>query len=302
VILSRSEHTVVVVPFLALVFNVDSEVNIRGNLMSDFLPEIVEISRAAGSAILRVYEEGDFSIQIKADDSPLTRADLAAHEIIVAGLNNLAPEIPVLSEESDAIDYETRSQWRRYFLVDPLDGTKEFINRNGEFTVNIALIDDGVPVLGVVYVPVKDVLYAASQVGEKLAFRIENNERTAIKTRALHQDQPLTLVASRRHGGDALVSLMQRLESTFPAIDTTNMGSSLKLCLVAEGQADIYPRLAPTSEWDTAAAQAIVEAAGGMVLDIDFEPLRYNTKASLLNPNFLVIGDETFDWRQVLSD
>jgi 3'(2'), 5'-bisphosphate nucleotidase len=301
-ILSRFEHAVVVVPVRALVFNVDSEVIIRGNQMTDFLPEMSKISRAAGAAILKVYEEGDFSIQIKADDSPLTRADLAAHEIIVAGLNALAPEIPVLSEESDAIDYETRSQWRRYFLVDPLDGTKEFINRNGEFTVNIALIDDGVPILGVVYVPVKDVLYAASQLGEKLAFRIENNERKPIKTRVLDQDQPLTLVASRRHGGDALASLLQRLESSFPAIDTANMGSSLKLCLVAEGQADIYPRLAPTSEWDTAAAQAIVEAAGGLVLDINFEPLRYNTKASLLNPNFLVIGDETFDWRQVLID
>jgi 3'(2'), 5'-bisphosphate nucleotidase len=300
-ILSRCEHEVVVVPVRALVFNVFSEVNIRGNLMSDFLPEMIKISRAAGSAILKVYEEGDFSIQIKADDSPLTRADLAAHEIIVAGLNVLAPEIPVLSEESDAIDYETRSQWRRYFLVDPLDGTKEFINRNGEFTVNIALIDDGVPILGVVYVPVKDVLYAASQTGEKQAYRIENNERRAIKTRALDQDQPLTLVASRRHRGDELVALLERLERSFSAIDTANMGSSLKLCLVAEGQADIYPRLAPTSEWDTAAAQAIVEAAGGLVLDIDFKPLRYNTKASLLNPNFLVIGDETFDWRQVLT-
>lgn len=271
-------------------------------VMSDFLPEIIKISRAAGAAILKVYEEGDFSIEIKADDSPLTRADLAAHEIIVAGLNELASEIPVLSEESDAIDYETRAQWHRYFLVDPLDGTKEFINRNGEFTVNIALIDDGVPIMGVVYVPVKDILYAASQVGEKLAYCIENNERRTIKTRALHQNQPLTLVASRRHGGDALVSMVQQLERSFPAVDTMNMGSSLKLCLVAEGQADIYPRLAPTSEWDTAAAQAIVEAAGGLVLDVDFEPLRYNTKASLLNPHFLVFGDEAFDWRQVLAD
>lgn len=271
-------------------------------VMSDFLPEIIKISRAAGAAILKVYEEGDFSIEIKADDSPLTQADLAAHEIIVAGLNELASEIPVLSEESDAIDYETRAQWHRYFLVDPLDGTKEFINRNGEFTVNIALIDDGVPIMGVVYVPVKDILYAASQVGEKLAYCIENNERRTIKTRALHQNQPLTLVASRRHGGDALVSMVQQLERSFPAVDTMNMGSSLKLCLVAEGQADIYPRLAPTSEWDTAAAQAIVEAAGGLVLDVDFEPLRYNTKASLLNPHFLVFGDEAFDWRQVLAD
>lgn len=270
--------------------------------MSDLLPEMIAISRAAGSAILKVYGEGDFDVQTKVDDSPLTSADLAAHEIIVAGLTALAPDIPVLSEESDAIDYATRRQWDRYFLVDPLDGTKEFINRNGEFTVNIALIDDGVPILGVVYVPVKDVLYAGSQMGEALAFVIENNERRAIKTRSLRQNQPLTLVASRRHGGEALVSFRQQLARSFPAIDTTNMGSSLKLCLVAEGQADLYPRLAPTSEWDTAAAQAIVEAAGGLVLDIDLNPLRYNSKASLLNPNFLVIGDKTMDWRKVLTD
>lgn len=268
--------------------------------MSDLLHSMMAISREAGAAILDIYGEDDFGVELKDDDSPLTRADLAAHQIIVSGLEKLAPDIPILSEESESIDYDTRRQWKRYFLVDPLDGTKEFINRNGEFTVNIALIDDGVPVLGVVFVPVKDVLYAGNQLDDPCAILIVDGQTTPINSRAVDTNQALTLVASRRHGGEATTSFIANLTPHFPDVETTNMGSSLKLCLVASGEADIYPRLAPTSEWDTAAAQAVVEAAGGVVLDLSFNPLRYNTKADILNPHFLVLGDAVFDWPAIL--
>ncbi len=269
-------------------------------VMSDLLHSMMAISREAGAAILDIYGEDDFGIELKDDDSPLTRADLAAHQIIVSGLEKLAPDIPILSEESESIDYDTRRQWNRYFLVDPLDGTKEFINRNGEFTVNIALIDDGVPVLGVVFVPVKDVLYAGNQLDDPCAFLIVDGRTTVINSRAIDKNQALALVASRRHGGEATSSFIANLTPHFPDIETTNMGSSLKLCLVASGEADIYPRLAPTSEWDTASAQAVVEAAGGVVLDLSLKPLRYNTKADILNPHFLVLGDAGFEWSAIL--
>lgn len=275
--------------------------------MQELLEGIQAICREAGAAILDVYQRADHEVETKADDSPLTAADRAAHDIIVAGLRRLAPDIPVLSEESDAPGYDVRRKWSRYFLVDPLDGTKEFINRNGEFTVNIALIDDGAPVAGVVFVPVKDVLYAGWR-GEdtSMAFVERGGTRQPIKTRALkprlRDGAPVTVVASRRHGGDALAPVMDALARHFTHVDTANMGSSIKLCLVAEGEADFYPRLAPTSEWDTAAAHAVVLAAGGKVVDTHFVPLRYNAKEDILNPFFYVIGDPTFPWEDVLGE
>lgn len=269
--------------------------------MNDLVQMMSQVARDAGKAILAVYGEADFGIETKSDDSPLTRADLAAHRIIVAGLEAGAPQIPVLSEESEDITWEQRRQWSRYFLVDPLDGTKEFISRNGEFTVNIALIESGVPTLGVVYVPVKDVMYTGDQnAGEAT---VETTQaRSVIRARPLDPSNPLIVVASRRHGGEALARCMNELEKHFAPIETTNMGSSLKLCLIAEGKADLYPRLAPTSEWDTAAAQAVVEAAGGRVVDVKLDALRYNTKENILNPFFYVIGDPSHDWHKVLSD
>jgi 3'(2'), 5'-bisphosphate nucleotidase len=268
--------------------------------ITNLIQPMSDIARQAGAAILLVYEDDDFGVETKADDSPLTRADLAAHRIIVDCLEALAPEIPVLSEESDAISYETRKQWNRYFLVDPLDGTKEFISRNGEFTVNIALIEEGVPTLGVVYVPVKDVLYTGNQhLG--VATVVSEGTTTPIHTKPVDEQAVLTVVASRRHGSEALQACMTILESKFASVETTNMGSSLKLCLIAEGKADLYPRLAPTSEWDTAAAQAVVEAAGGKVVDSDLQTLRYNTKDNILNPYFYVMADAQYDWEAVLS-
>ena len=272
-----------------------------------WVAKIIAISREAGKQILKIYDGDEIEITQKADKSPLTQADTASHRIIDGELQQLTPEIPVLSEESEELSYEIRRQWQTYWLVDPLDGTKEFINRNGEFTVNIALIHAGIPVLGVVYVPVKDVLYVGVQKmtaagAEGRAFKqIADDPAEAIRVRRLDIAGALTVVASRRHGSDALEGALEKLRQEFVSVATTNMGSSLKICLVAEGAADIYPRLAPTCEWDTAAAQAVVEAAGGLIVDSEFNVLRYNTKDELLNPFFYVIGDRSYPWRESLS-
>ncbi|MFN3239489.1 MAG: 3'(2'),5'-bisphosphate nucleotidase CysQ [Pseudomonadales bacterium] len=262
------------------------------------LAEMARIARLAGEAILEVYQRADLGVQTKADDSPLTAADLAAHKIIVSELQKAAPEIPVLSEESDALPYAERRSWSRYFLVDPLDGTKEFVNRNGEFTVNIALIEANQPVLGAVFVPVQDKMYLGD-VTARSALRQDAQGEQAIKARP-NQGSELTVVASRRHGAEALQTLMTRLQQDF-TVTTENYGSSLKFCMIAEGRADLYPRFAPTSEWDTGAAQAVVEAAGGRVVDLQFQPLRYNAKADILNPEFLVLADPDFDWQRYLQ-
>lgn len=253
------------------------------------LEQLVEISRRAGDAILEWYD-GDMGITQKADDSPLTKADLASHKLINAELTRLWPDIAVLSEESADIPWKTRKQWRQYWLVDPLDGTKEFINRNGEFTVNIALIDDHRPVMGVVYVPVTDVCYfGARNLG---AWR----QHGTMKATAIHVRQPAAepaiIVGSRSHANPELASQLNQLGPH----ELTSMGSSLKFCRVAEGLADFYPRLGPTCEWDTGAAQALVEAAGGQVVKIDGSPLAYNSKETYLNPHFFVLGDPEREW------
>ena len=229
-----------------MVFNVRFDLNPLVS-MPDVLSSMMAISREAGAAIMNIYGEDHFGVDLKDDNSPVTRADLAAHRSIVDGLENLAPDIPILSQESEEIDYDMRSKWKRYFLVDPLDGTKEFINRNGEFTVNIALINDGIPVIGVVFVPVEDILYVGTQIDAPRAYLIISGQTREIKSRAVDAGQPLTLVASRRHGGEAMTSFVANLTPYFSEIETTNMGSSLTLCLVASGDADIYPRLALTS-------------------------------------------------------
>ena len=256
---------------------------------------LADIARAAGAEIMQVYSSGDFGTTSKTDSSPLTEADLRAHNLIVANLDMLAPGVPVLSEESAHIAFSERSRWVRYWLVDPLDGTKEFLSRNGEFTVNIALVEDHVPVLGVVYAPARSVLYEGSPKG---AFRTENGRPAARINVAKSAASPLRVVGSRSHRGDSLDVVLERLGSH----TMVPIGSSLKLCMVAEGSADFYPRLGPTSEWDTAAAHAVVLAAGGEVVDIRGEPLRYNTKAELLNPHFLVYGDRSRNWVELVRD
>jgi 3'(2'), 5'-bisphosphate nucleotidase len=261
--------------------------------LSTLLPEVRRLVAAAGTAILEVYA-GSHDVEYKSDDSPITRADRAAHDILSAGLRQLTPEIPVLSEESaDEHAADVRRHWRELWLVDPLDGTKEFVSRNGEFTVNVALVRDHRPVLGVVAAPVLDLVYfGARDLGAFVAHGAEPDRAIQVRRPAA---TPLVVVGSRSHRGDSLDGVLARLGPH----EMRPMGSSLKFCLVAEGAADFYPRLGPTSEWDTAAAQAIVEAAGGAVTTLDGRPLRYNERDTLLNPHFLAFGDTSRDWHRL---
>ncbi len=266
----------------------------------DLIPALVALARDAGSAILKVYAV-DFDVHAKDDESPLTQADLNSHRVISAGLRKLTPDLPIVSEESELPDWPTRRKWSRYWLVDPLDGTKEFVNRNGEFTVNIALIDQGRAVLGIVGVPVRDEIY----VGSVAAARAQKHSSTGIttlRTRSMAGRRTLDVVASRSHGGERLEQYIIALEQQFEQVERTPVGSSLKLCILAEGRADLYPRLGPTSEWDIAAAHAVLVAAGGAVWTFDRENLAYNTKESFLNPEFLAVADSAFDWWRILPD
>lgn len=255
---------------------------------------VCEIAKQAGAEILKIYEEG-FEIEEKKDHSPLTSADLASHTLIIESLEKLTPEIPILSEESSVIPFEERSKWNSYWLIDPLDGTREFIKRNGEFTVNIALIMNQVATLGVVYIPVQDILYYASN-GNGAYKQEQNRSAVNINTRQSIPSKNPTVCGSRSHAGESLKALLTQIGE----YELISMGSSIKMCLVAEGTADIYPRFGPTSEWDTAAAHCVVGEAGGMLVDTNLEPLRYNTKDSLLNPSFMAIGDMNQQWRELL--
>ncbi len=254
------------------------------------LEDVVGIARAAGQAIMQIYESDDFAVETKADHSPLTAADRAAHELILAELSALTPQIPVWSEESATIPFAERRHWREFWLVDPLDGTKEFIKRNGEFTVNIALVRDHVAILGAVHAPARDTDYYACQGAG--AWRREANGPAQPITVQRPALEPARVVGSRSHRGASLELFLERLGPH----ELVPMGSSLKICLVASGEADVYPRLGPTSEWDTAAAQAVVECAGGAVVDLNGAPIRYNQRETVLNPYFLVYGDPQRDW------
>lgn len=257
------------------------------------LEPVLVIALEAGRRIMQVYAS-DFVVSHKSDTSPLTQADMAAHHHILAALKQLTPELPVLSEEAADIAWDTRRGWSRYWLVDPLDGTKEFVKRNGDFTVNIALIDDGYPVLGVVHAPVSGHSWIAA-VGAG-SFRAEGNARLPIHTRRT-PPRPV-LAVSKSHRDAALESFL----AGAPPHDAVSRGSSLKFCQIASGEADLYPRTGPTSEWDTAAGQAVVEQAGGVVLQLPARTrLRYNNKDSLLNPLFAAIGDPEHDWAPLLA-
>ena len=249
----------------------------------------------AAESVLDIYGNEDFDVVSKADGSPLTRADRAAHECIVDGLSRLTPDLPVLSEESAAVPFEVRRKWRQFWLVDPLDGTKEFIKRNGEFTLNIALVEGGKPLLGAVFAPVPDLLYIGSR-DEGSWCRRDGSKKTLSGPGPI--GNPVRLVASRSHRGEAVDAFHQTLVAAGQPCEFVSMGSSLKLCLVAEGEADVYPRFGPTMEWDTAAAQAVAEYAGCEVLSLDGTPLVYN-KQDLLNPWFIV-GARGSDWLSYL--
>ncbi|HDX8380973.1 TPA: 3'(2'),5'-bisphosphate nucleotidase CysQ [Aeromonas salmonicida] len=247
-----------------------------------FFPAISElepIARAAGDIIMAIYSQ-PFTVEYKGDESPLTAADKGAHEVIVQALAGLTPDIPVLSEESGPEVMGLRHGWSRYWLVDPLDGTKEFVSRNGEFTVNIALIEDGKPLWGLVYAPVLDRLwYGGKGMG---AWRVADGKREAIQTLPHQEGAPWRVVGSRNHLSRETLDYL----APFGDIELVSMGSSLKFCIIAEGGAELYPRLAPTCEWDTAAAQAVLEGAGGSVTRLDGSPLAYN-KPDILNPWFV---------------
>lgn len=260
---------------------------------SRMLEPLLDIVRMTSRRILKIYAT-DFAVNKKSDQSPVTAADMAAHDTIVRGLQRLTPELPVLSEESSQIPFSERRRWGSYWLVDPLDGTKEFINRNGDFTVNIALVQEHAPVVGVVHIPVENLSYYGV-VGAG-AYRVKTGAAPqAIQVRPL-DGKTLRVVASRSHRGELLDGYLEKLG----AHEIVSRGSALKFCLVAEGAADVYPRLGPTSEWDTAAGHAVLLAAGGQVINVDGSPLRYNRKESLLNPHFIAYADASRDWRQYL--
>ncbi|MFP2769003.1 3'(2'),5'-bisphosphate nucleotidase CysQ [Oceanisphaera sp. KMM 10153] len=261
------------------------------------LPGVKAAARESGSLILSMYNSGQYQAENKDDDSPVTSADLAAHEYLRQALRELA-DIPVLSEEGTEVALAERSRWPRYWLVDPLDGTQEFIAGSGDFSTMVALIEDGKPVLGVVYGPVNDLMYYA--VRGQGAFKEAGGETRRIEARHHDPAEPLTrlrITISRRQNVDWVRS---RLTPTLDYQLVPLGSSSLKSCLVAEGGADLYMRIGPTGEWDTGATQCIVEEAGGRLLDLNLEQLSYNRRDSMINPNFITLGDEGLPWPQIL--
>ena len=253
------------------------------------IDKIIEIAINAGNAILEIYKQ-DFTVELKSDDSPLTLADKTANEIIINGLKTINNSIPIISEENKLIDFSERKNWTKCWIVDPLDGTKEFIKKNGEFTVNIALVEYGIPVLGVVHVPAQNISYYAEK--NKGSYKIENGNSTQLKIRRLAEDGVLKIVGSRSHQTPELLAYVEQQKTKFANVEFVAAGSSLKFCLLAEGKADVYPRLGPTMEWDTCAGQIVAKEAGAEVLRFDNnEPLLYN-RENLLNPFFIVKNPE----------
>jgi len=256
-------------------------------LLEKFIKEIIVSSREAGAAIMDIYNQEDLGVQSKSDESPLTKADLAANEILCNTLRKIAPEIPIISEENDQMSYMDRAGWEYCWVVDPLDGTKEFIKRNGEFTTNVALVRGDVAIAGVIYAPALDEMYWG--IYDNGAYSEINGEVTKMQVRTYNKsDIGLKLVCSRSHLNDATQAIVDQYNQP----ELVASGSSLKFMKIAKGDAHIYPRMAPTMEWDTCAAQAILEEAGGSVLQADtFEPVVYN-KENLLNPSFIAAANQ----------
>jgi len=269
--------------------------NLDTRQLSDWLPSVMDIADSAGREIMRIYHTA-FGVTLKHDRSPLTEADLAAQRIIAAGLGALTPDIAMLGEESPPQQFEHRREWPRLWLVDPLDGTREFVKRNGEFTVNIALVEHGEPVLGVVHAPAREVMYAAAR-GAGAYRRDAHGARKALHVDA-HAPPILRVLGSRSHGDAVLDRLIDRLGRH----ERISVGSALKFGLLAEGSGDLYVRRGPTSEWDTAAGHAVVLEAGGCIVDFSGVPLRYNSRDTLINPSFIAYADRSRDWAALLSD
>ena len=273
-------------------------------ITDELMQAVVDVVLEAGASVLPFFKQSELDVHKKEDCSPITQADLSAHNILKQGLQQLTPDWPFLSEESEEVPYAIRQQWQRYWLVDPLDGTKEFINQNPEFTVNVALIDKGIPILGVVYSPALGLCYAGgSQLGawkKSTGAPVSPWQAISVSLGDARATTSLAVAVSRNHVGGATQSLLNHLRHHFKSINLQSIGSSLKICLCAEGGVDLYPRLAPTCEWDTAAAQAILEAAGGTLFDVEGAVLRYNTKSSLLNAYFFAVRDSDYLWRSLL--
>lgn len=266
--------------------------------LSALLQPVIDIARESGRLILDIYQHGDFKLQIKSDDTPVTTADLVAHKFLTERLSKLTPNIPVLSEEDTRISFKERKNWTRYWLVDPLDGTQEFIAGTGDFSTMIALVENHQPVLGVVYSPVYDVFYYALK--GKGAWKIMGNaEKTSLSVmKHMREATTLSIAISRRQDVKTIIECLASNRN----YDFVPLGSaSLKSCLVAEGLVDCYLRLGPTGEWDTAATQCILEEAGGRILDLNLNPLSYNERDSLINPNFIALGDTGLPWKEILQ-
>ncbi|MDN7126217.1 3'(2'),5'-bisphosphate nucleotidase CysQ [Pseudidiomarina terrestris] len=264
--------------------------------LQQWLEGAADVALQAGDLIMELYEEQAYATYEKSDSSPVTSADLAAHKFITDQLKTLTPDIPVLSEEGAHLSLAERQAWQRYWLIDPIDGTQEFIARSGDFTVVIALVEQHQPTLGVIYWPAGDKLYLAQK--DRGAFRrdINGEQRLRVHKFSNPEQDPLRLAISRRQPRERVLQRMNpdREISTVPA------GScSLKACLIAEGQADCFLRVGPTGEWDTAAADVIVGEAGGSIVSEHFKPITYNKEADLGNPNFVILGDEAVNWRNV---
>jgi 3'(2'), 5'-bisphosphate nucleotidase len=279
---------------------------VKAQDLQPWVPPLLRLCRMAGELICDHYNAPEaHAYEAKGDDSPLTRADLASHAVLQGGLSALEPNLPVLSEESAPADIAQRRQWQRYWLIDPLDGTKEFLARTGEFTINIALIDHHRPVLGVLYLPLERVAYVGIP-GMLAHCYSDAGDGTwsvsELATRPLRAAHAMVLLASRRHSGSHLQACLKWLDEHWGPVTRCNMGSALKFCQMAQGRGDFYPRFSPCCEWDTAAGQAVLEAAGGCVLGLDGEPLRYNCRDSLYSPTFYAIADSAHPlWPQLLQ-
>ena len=253
----------------------------RKILNERFIISTTEIAQEAGSAILQIYNS-DFNYKLKKDSSPITEADYISNKIITERLKILTPKIPIISEENSEIPYEIRSRWKKYWLVDPLDGTKEFIKKNGDFTVNIALIQNNTPIFGVIHIPVTNETYWGSKINGSF-YSNSNNDIKQIRV-SKNNNNPIRLVASRSHPSEMLNDLLEKIVD----YEILKVGSSIKFCHIASGQAECYPRFGPTSEWDIAAGEAIVSFAGGDVITSAGDSINYNAKEDYLNPNFIV--------------
>jgi len=262
---------------------------------------VIELAKQAGVAILDIYNRSEYTVVEKADESPLTEADLAAHQIISQGLPSIL-DVPVISEEADTPSQEQRAQWQQFWLVDPLDGTKEFIDRHGEFTVNIALIENGQPVFGLIYAPVTDECFYG---GEGKAFcKIGDEPATVIRASnpntQIGEFNRIRVLGSKRHGTQTLNRLCDKLEQKVASVELISVGSALKLAYLASGRGEVYPRFGNVSEWDIAAGHAILRCVGGDILSLQYEHIKYGHKPSMIVPGFFAVGQVEFDWRTLL--